>query len=174
MKEVLPLSLKNILWGCFSVPALKALTKQLCVNWRGSWVESSDWCLWWTTAWPVAHETASSEAFPGACWSRRGPGRARGWGLGCFHIVFVAGAATLNKPDGCAPRVTVVMGVKDLGSPIAVSLYLCAIIGGKKSERKSFAWFPIFNRERLKSDGIVIQYSWMKRPMGMLALVRNL
>lgn len=97
MKEVLRLSLKNTLWGCFSVPALKALTKQLCVNWRGSWVESGDWCLWWTTARPVAHETASSEAFPGACWSRRGPGRARGWGLGCFTSSMLLGLPPLEN-----------------------------------------------------------------------------
>ena len=147
MKEVLPLSLKNIVWGCFSVPARKALTKQLCINCRGSWVESSDWCLWWTRTWPVAHETASWEAFPGACWSRRGPGRARGWGLGCVHVVFVAGAATLEKPDGCHPRVTVVMGAKELGTPITLPLYLCAISRGKKVKGNPLPGF-LFLTER--------------------------
>ena len=113
-------------------------------------------------------------SLPRGLLEQAGPREGKGLGTGLFHIVFVAGAATLGKPDGCHPRVTVVMGAKEPGTPNALLLYLCAIIGGKKRERKSFAWFPIFNRERLKSDGTVIQYSWMKRPMGMLALVRNL
>lgn len=83
MKEGLPLSLKNILWGCFSVPALKALTKQLCVNWRGSWVEQ--WLM------PVmdhglasgAWNCLSLEAFPGACWAG-GAQEGKGLGTGLF------------------------------------------------------------------------------------------
>lgn len=69
-------------------------------------------------------------------------------------------------------RVTDKIGAKELGTPIALSLHLCGILG-EKNERKSFAWFLIFQRERLKFDCLVIWCSWMKRPMEMLTLVRN-
>lgn len=113
-------------------------------------------------------------SLPRGLLEQAGPRKGQGPGIVlCFCIAFVARAATFKKPDGSHLRVPDVIGARELGAAVALSLHLCGIMG-KKNKRKSFAWFLIFHRERLNFDNIVIWRPWVKRPMAMLTLVRNL
>lgn len=91
----------------------------------------------------------------------------------CYCTDFVARAATCKKPAGHHPRTPDKIGAKELRASITLSLLLCGVVG-KKHGWRSFAWFLISQRERLKFDCVVIWKPWMKRPMWMLTLVRIL
>lgn len=84
-----------------------------------------------------------------------------GKGPGVVPCCCPARAAPLKKPDGWHPGAADTIEAKELGTPVALSLRLCGIMvggGGRGGEHKgrSFAWFWIFQRERLKFDCIVI------------------
>lgn len=144
-EEVLPLSLKNILWAASPVPALKALTKQLCVNWRGSWVESSDWCLWWTVRlgqWRMKLPPRKpSQGLAGAGGAQGGQGL-EDWAVSTSSLLL-----------GLPPSASLMVVLPELQlwwvSKNWALLLPCHCIcvpssGGRKSERKSFALVSYF------------------------------
>lgn len=60
-------------------------------------------------------------------------GTARGgqgvWAVLCHCTGFVVRAASLKRPGGRHPRITGMLGAKELGAPFALSLHVCGIMG---------------------------------------------
>lgn len=78
---------------------------------------------------------------------QEGPREGKGPEAALWHRTdSVARAATLEKPAGHQPRTPDKIGGEERGVLIILSWLLCGIVGEKHGGR-SFAWFPLSQRE---------------------------